>query len=80
MSAESLWKGGKHGQLSPWSKAQVFGMHIMAKKKGLKITNVEISAEVWKVGMVNKNVWTHLGQNGDEQVMETAAKQAPWKT
>jgi hypothetical protein len=54
MSAESWWKGGKHGQLSPWSKAQVFGMHIMAKKKGLKITNVEIGAEVWKVGMVNK--------------------------
>ena len=30
--------------------------------------------------LVESIVCTHPGQNGDEQVMETAAKQAPWKT
>jgi hypothetical protein len=54
MSVPSWWTRGKHGQLSPWAKAQVFGMHSIAKAKKWKVTNGEISAAVWKTGYVNK--------------------------
>ena len=30
------WTSGKAGQLSPWEKAKVYGMHIIAKQKGVE--------------------------------------------
>ena len=49
----SSWTSGREGTLSPWSKAQVFGMHTVAKTRGWKLTNAEISSAVWKVGFAN---------------------------
>ena len=36
--------------MSPWSKAQVWALHTISEKRGLKITNEEITSLVWKVG------------------------------
>ena len=50
MQGPSWWVSGKEGSLSPWSKAQVWALHTISEKRGLKITNEEITSLVWKVG------------------------------
>ena len=34
MRGPTWWTSGAHGTLSPWAQAQVFAMHVLAKKKG----------------------------------------------
>jgi len=58
------WTGGREGTLSPWTKAQVFGMHTVAKTRGWKLTNAEISSAVWKVGFANRAAFWALSLKG----------------
>ena len=44
------WISGKQGSLAPWAQAQVWGLHVMAKKLDVKVSNGDIAAMVTKVG------------------------------
>ena len=48
------WTSGKAGQLSPWEKAKVYGMHIIAKQKGWKLSAADIRKAVKKTGKGGK--------------------------